>query len=50
MGAAYGVARIRYFTLELATYLNPEKNHIPQGLLLDGQEWCGIIAVKKSSS
>ncbi|QLH43387.1 MAG: class I SAM-dependent methyltransferase [Coxiellaceae bacterium] len=35
------------FSIEIAKYLDPAKNHIPRGVLLDGREWCGVIAVKK---
>jgi hypothetical protein len=34
----------RGFIIEMARYLDPDKNQIPQGVRFDGREWCGVIA------
>ena len=34
------------FAIERADYLDPKKNNIPEGLLMDGREWSGVIAMK----
>lgn len=34
------------FVIEKANYLDPVLNNIPQGIIADGREWCGIIAKK----
>ena len=38
------------FSIEKSVYLDPKINNIPEGLILDGREWTGVIAIKKTNS